>query len=178
MSEFSQSYHLRTANKEEAVTLMRAAGKRGFVFEPVNGWTSFVVEGAEFSADEAIVSQNIGLLVHYVYAEDHGWTLTIFNKRLLVFDYRCHWEDELVIEADVLDLSLLRELIAEQGQEEVGLVALFHPDNAEALFETDPPPAYQIAERLALPHFAWVSDDYVRSDRASYEVAAEVDGDA
>ncbi|TYP79876.1 hypothetical protein [Paenibacillus methanolicus] len=175
MSEFSQSYHLRTENKQDAVLLMKSAGKRGFAFEPANGWTTFVVEGAEFAADDSIAEQNGGLLAHYVYAEDHGWTLTIFNKRILAFDYRCHWEEELVIEADVLDLSLLRRLIAEQGQDDGGLMTLFHPDDLETLLELDPPPAYQIAERLGFLHFAWVSDDYVRSDRASYEVAEEVE---
>lgn len=48
MSEFSDSYHLRSNNQQDGVDLLRAAGLRGYVFPPENGWVTVVAEGEEF----------------------------------------------------------------------------------------------------------------------------------
>jgi hypothetical protein len=174
MSEFSQSYHLRTTDKEEVVSLLKASGKHGFVFEPVNGWVTFVVANSEFSVDEAVTEQTAGLLVHYVYAEDHGWELIIYNKNELVFDYKCLWEEELVIEADIFELDVIRELTLQQGNSAEDMESLFKFSDENELFAFEEHPAHQIADRLGIVHYAWVSPDYIGDDASLYQGVTEV----
>jgi hypothetical protein len=71
VSEFSESFHLRADQPEAAVALLRAAGLAGFVFPPRGTLVPFVCP-REGDAIERILAANTGLLVHYVYAADHG----------------------------------------------------------------------------------------------------------
>lgn len=66
------------------------------------------------NATEAILLHNPGLLLYYVFAEDHEWELKIFNKDELVFDYKCEWTDEFRIEKNRSDIELIRELVIQQ----------------------------------------------------------------
>jgi hypothetical protein len=69
MSEFSESYHLFSSNQEEGISLLRNAGIRGFVFPEENK------------------------LLHYIFAEDHGWSLSIFERTTKTFHYDCSWDE-------------------------------------------------------------------------------------
>jgi hypothetical protein len=40
MSEFSESDHLRSERPEDAIELLRSARRKGFVYEPGNGWVT------------------------------------------------------------------------------------------------------------------------------------------
>ena len=74
MSEFSESYHLRSDRMEDAVELLQRAKLRGYVYQPVNGWVTFLAQDGVFEPDEKIVAAATKPLLHYVSAEDHGWS--------------------------------------------------------------------------------------------------------
>ncbi|WP_166242663.1 hypothetical protein [Paenibacillus turpanensis] len=159
MSEFSSSFHLRTERPQDAIDLLQNAGSTGFVFPETNGWVTFLADGPAFHMEDSIISYNPGILIHYTYMEDHGWSLQIYSKDDLVFDYKCDWTDELVIEKGEFDLDLLRELIIRQGNSAEGLEAIFELDESSYHFEA--PPAYVIAQKLGLGYYEWLSSDNI-----------------
>ncbi|AEI43616.1 hypothetical protein [Paenibacillus mucilaginosus] len=164
MSEFSASYHLRTNDREAAAALLQDSGNHGFIFPVENGWVSFVVTGPPFDINDEVINWNPGILLHYIYAEDHGWELKIWSKDELVFDYQCDWTDELRIEKSRFDPYLLRELIIQQGNSADDMEAVFDLKQHYAIFGNEPPP-YVLAQRLGLTHYEWISSDYVDGER-------------
>lgn len=159
MSEFSESYHLRADNPQIVVDLIKASNNKGYVFPEKNGWVTFILKGQDFEIDEKIISLNPGVLIHYIYAEDHGWDLRIFNKTKIEFEFSCNWTEEIHIEKCHFDLTLLNELIVSQGNTTDGIESLF--DVNEDIFELEEPPAYVIAQKLGLVYYEWLSDDYI-----------------
>ncbi|QDH20358.1 hypothetical protein [Saccharibacillus brassicae] len=157
MSEFSASYHLRTTDRQQVVRMIQAAGHRGFVFPETNGWVTFIVEGETWEARPEILEQNPGLLAHYLYMEDHGWALSLFEKDEEVFGYRCDWTEVFEIEKDETDFDLLRRLISEQAHSTEGLEQAFEADG----YTDDVPPAYAIAQKLGWVYFERLSADNI-----------------
>jgi len=45
MSEYSESFHLRTKDKNEGKEILKSIGVNGIVFEPTNGWVAVIPEG-------------------------------------------------------------------------------------------------------------------------------------
>jgi hypothetical protein len=160
MSEFSESFHLKTLYQTKAVNLLRDAEMTGYVYGEQNGWVTFVVEYRGKNVDEVISELNPGILVYYVYLEDHMWTLKIYNKDELVFDFEANWAGEgLVIEKNLFDLEFLEELVISQGNSIVGLEQIFDFKDSNINYEN--PPAYLIAQRLGLANYEWVSSDHL-----------------
>ncbi|WP_079908318.1 hypothetical protein [Paenibacillus sp. 32352] len=168
MSEFSESYHLKTADRDEVVRLLNQTGKKGYVFEETNGWVTFVFDGEPFQADEAIVSHNPGLLVHYIYAEDHGWELKIFKKAELVFDYQCDWTDEIEVKRNLYDIRVIKELVMDQETSLEDLESIFINEHQDAIFD-EIPPAHQFASLIGLVHVDWISFDSMEWRHANEE---------
>ncbi|MCZ8522327.1 MULTISPECIES: hypothetical protein [Paenibacillus] len=160
MSQFSNSFHLKTSDPTKAVTLLNDAQVTGYVYEEHNGWVTFAAEYKGRHIDELLSEYNPGILVHYVYLEDHMWTLTIYNKDELVFHYKADWAGSaLLIEKDLFDLEFLEELVLQQGNSTSGLEPIF--DFKDSPINAENPPAYLIAQRLGLSHFEYVSPDYL-----------------
>lgn len=159
MSEFSESYHLRANNPQIVVDLIIASNNKGYVCPEKNGWVTFVLKGQDFEIDENIISLNPGVLIHYIYAEDHGWELRIFNKSKIEFEFSCNWTEEIHIEKSHFNLTLLNELIVSQGNTTDGIESLFEVN--EDIFELEEPPAYVVAQKLGLVYYEWLSDDYI-----------------
>lgn len=84
MSEFSESYLLRSDHAEDAIVLLRRAKVKGFVYQPANGWVTFVSEGGSFEPDQRIIASTQQPLLHYASAEDHGWGFVLFNQARLL----------------------------------------------------------------------------------------------
>lgn len=156
MSEFSASYHLRTKKRDDVVNLIKNSSNKGYVFEEANGWVSFVIKGPAFDIDDSLISYNPGIIVHYIYAEDHGWELRIFNKDDLVFEYKCDWTDEIHIEKELFDIDLIKELVIAQGNSVDDLESLFDITD----YDFEEPAAYKFAEKIGLTNYEWVSADY------------------
>ncbi|QCT04351.1 hypothetical protein E6C60_3641 [Paenibacillus algicola] len=153
MSEFSESYHLMAVDRETAIELIKKSGNKGYVFEEKNGWVTFLIDGPGFDINESVVRCNSGLLAHYIYAEDHGWQFQIFNKDKIVFDYKCDWSDEIIIDKDCFDLEVINELIVSQGNETSNIEEIFDIDE----YDFEDPPAYQLAEKIGLVNYEWIS---------------------
>lgn len=124
----------------------------GYVYEETNGWVTFTVEYRGKHVDDIISELNPGLLVYYVYLEDHMWIFKIYNKNELVFDYEADWAGEgLVIEKKLFDLEVLEELVIQQGNSIDDLEQIFDFKDEEINYEN--PPAYLIAQKLGLANF-------------------------
>jgi hypothetical protein len=80
MSEFSESYHLKNGNLDDVVALIRRSGQTGYAAKVCDGWTTAIPESTicGFSYDENFVKGNTGILLHYNYPEDHGFSFTLF----------------------------------------------------------------------------------------------------
>lgn len=162
MSEFSESFHLMTLEQSKAVTFVRNAEMSGYVYSEKNGWVTFVVEDRGKNVDEKLSELNPGILIYYVYLEDHMWILKIYNKDELVFDYEADWAGEsLVIKKRLFDLEILHELIMQQGNSTEDIEQIFDFKSNEINYENPPP--YLIAKRLGLENFEWISSDTLSS---------------
>lgn len=160
MSEFSDSYHLKTANPTEAVELLKRSGLKGYVFPESNGWVTLVAEGSEFDPNEQLIAANKGIILHYACAEDHGWFFSIYQGDKRVSHYECIWEEELEVNDTELNKDLLIKLIEEPtgkvNLEEIE--AFLHPEEIEEIFEN---PVYnRFAEEIGLQYFEWLSYSY------------------
>ncbi|MBP1994129.1 hypothetical protein [Paenibacillus eucommiae] len=162
MSEFSDSFHLKTSNQNDVIRLLQSAKVKGYMYEEKNGWVTFVVAERSGNIEDALRESNPGVLIHYIYMEDHMWELKIFNNDELVFDYVAEWTDELVIEKNIFDLDMLGELIRQQGNSVEDLELLFDLKDGNLNYEE--PPAYVIAQKLGLTYFEWVSADSMEDD--------------
>ena len=156
MSEFSESYHLFSSDQNETVELIRASGLHGFALAPENGWVSFVVDEGEFMPDPRVTEQNRLCLLHFVNAEDHGWSFDLFDGPRSVCRYRCDWEDE--VRPDISGFQpaeILRLLGSEIAGRLAAVTPQFTPQTIDELFEHET--AYDFARALALPHYEWFS---------------------
>jgi hypothetical protein len=174
MSEFSESYHLRTARAHDAVELLRRAGRKGYVFPPVAGWVTFVAEGSEFLPDEAIVEAAQHPLLHYMCAEDHGWGFTLLDGTRTVCRYLCEWTDDMAVDdTGYFRAALLRYVPSAQQALLDEFEQQLHPDDMDQVMEAEP--AKLFAQALGLQHFDWVAYDYVARDMLEApEAVAEV----
>ena len=170
MTEQSASYHLRAGNEDEAVALLEAAGRRGFVLEGGNGWVSFVVgDDLEREVDPEVARRAPALLLHYVNDEDRGWGFSVWGRGRQVSWYSCSWEDGLEIEAADLRFDDLVDLLKASGvdvdpvefEQELAVTDL------ETLVDADRRgPGHRVADLLGLPHYEWLSARYLTVDRA------------
>src|SRR6185436_17302477 len=111
MSAFSESYHLRSERADDAVELLRRAKRKGYVYQPVNGWVSFVADNGVFEPDERIVAAASHPLLHFVSAEDHGWSFTLFDQGKVVSSYRCDWENDITVQESGYSREALQRIV-------------------------------------------------------------------
>ena len=164
MSEFSESYHLRGTSRREAIALLERASLSGYVFPALDGWVTLVAEGESFKLNERLVAANEGLLVRWVFAEDHGWAFDVFKSKKRILKYECSWEEDIEVEGKVshaeLQTALGMELPALAG--EAGAAALY-PESIEELLDLKP--AYAFAKAIGLSNYRWLAFDYLARDR-------------
>jgi hypothetical protein len=162
MSEFSESYHLRSERAEDAIEILQRAGRKGFVYEPVNGWVTFLAEEGVFEPDERIVAAAKHPLLHYVCAEDHAWSFELFNGAEVVCAYRCDWEYDVRADDSRYSRAALQQFVPSA---QPGLLDEFerwlHPEEAD-LFEVEPSKLF--AQALGLEHYDWLAYDYMETD--------------
>lgn len=150
MSEFSNSFHLRSNEMLDGVELLQRARVQGFVFRPANGWVPIVFP-CGFGMDdkrERIVAANRHLAVHYDFAEDHGVRLDAYRgpDRVAKLSVSFETEDARFDSAKLVELGLISETSAREIQQWVvggrdrGLLV--------------------VAAALGLPRHSWFSYDY------------------
>jgi hypothetical protein len=173
MSEFSESYHLRGTDIKEGVALVQRAGLKGYVFPPKDGWIPIVAEGNSFAPDERITSRNTGILLHYVSAEDHGWSFAVFEGKELRCGYDCAWDDEVRVDDSRYSSDALARTLGADGPAAVSAAEkILHPADIDAAVDTEP--ARVFAEAMRLPRFEWFAYDYVAHD--FHESPSEYEG--
>jgi hypothetical protein len=164
MSEFSESYHLRSERLEDAVELLRRAGLKGYVYQPANGWVTFLAEGGVFEPDQRIVAAAQHPLLHYVNAEDHGWSFSLFDKGHAVSRYSCEWDNEIRFNDSGYSRAALQQLVPSvQPALLDDFERWLRPGDFDQLLEAEP--ARLLAQGLGLEHYEWLSYDYVHRDR-------------
>jgi hypothetical protein len=160
MSEFSTSYHIRVGDSHDVQKQLRQAKLSGLVFGPAHGWLTFVpyanlanyrnAEGASFAEHLARLT---GLaILHYSYAEDHGWTFALARPEGPLVKFACWWEPHPTVERDQFDSGAFASIVPPDAVEP--LLRAF--DQAEAMREQ---PAYRFAELLGLPAYKWLSPE-------------------
>lgn len=160
MSEFSISYHVRIGDKHEVQKLLRQAKLSGVIFGPANGWLTFVpyanspkYRNADGSGFADYLSKLTGLAVlHYCYAEDHGWSFALARADRALVQFACWWDPHPTIERDQFDSLALAPIIMPDLPEQ--LLRSF--DHRDAMQEE---PAYRFAELLGLPAYKWLSPE-------------------
>ncbi|NOU73729.1 hypothetical protein GC098_20280 [Paenibacillus sp. LMG 31458] len=112
-----------------------------------------MVKDSNFEPLDSIVRNNTGILLHYVYAEDHGWSMTLFDGDKEVSQYICNWDDEIRIEDSKFDLQPFfnRGLISESSP----ISEQLHPHTFDELFDNKP--YYRMAQELGLIYYYWTS---------------------
>lgn len=163
MSEFSENYHLRSDRPEDAVQLLQHARRKGYVFQPSGGWVSFVVEDGTFEPDQRIVAAASHPLLHFVSAEDHGWSFALFDGRKVVSRYNCAWENDVTTDDSEYSREALQRFIPSADPSLlVEFERLMHPKEIDELFELNRPRLF--AQAIGLEHYEWLSYDYLASD--------------
>jgi len=163
MSEFSESYHLRSERADDAIEILRMAKRKGYVYQPVNGWVSFVAEDGVFEPDERIVAAASLPLLHFVSAEDHGWSFTLFERGKVVSGYRCDWENDIAADDSRYSREALQRLVpSAQSSLLDEFERRMHPTDFDELLEVKP--SRLLAQALGLEHYDWLAYDYIASD--------------
>lgn len=159
MSEFSESFHLRTVDKNEGKKLLKSIGSRGIVFEQTNGWVTVIPEG-ELNSKISSMSSYSGTIMHYMFAEDHAWMTSMFFDGCTISSYVCAWDPELYIEDDGLNIEeLSRYLVSPDLLPK--LKGLFSIKDIEEIFDTSP--AYKFAKLIGLEHYEWLAGQDIPS---------------
>jgi hypothetical protein len=163
MSEFSESYHLRSDRAQDAVDLLRRAGRKGFVLEPEEGWVSFVADEGTFEPDHKIVVAAKHPLLHFVSAEDHGVSFTFFEAGKVVTAYGCAWENDVSVDDSRYARDALERLLPAADSSLLDeFERRMHPADIDELIGF--PLARLLMQTLGLEHAEWLSYDYIASD--------------
>jgi hypothetical protein len=163
MSEFSESYHLRGSDINEAAALLRRTGLKGYVFPPSNGWISFVAEQNSFEPDPRVVAKNTGTLLHYVSAEDHGWNFSLFEGAELACGYGCNWDEDVQVDDSRYSAVALSRALGSGTETAIAAIErVLHPVDIDEAIESQPSQVF--AQAMVLPRFEWFAYDYVSRD--------------
>jgi hypothetical protein len=163
MSEFSESYHLRSDRAEDAMELLRHVRRKGYVYQPANGWVTFVAEGGVFEPDERIATAASQPLLHFVSAEDHGWSFTLFDQGKIVSGYRCDWENDITSDDSRYSREALQQLVPSAEPELLDeFERRMHPKDFDELLAANR--SRLLAQALGLEHYEWLAYDYIASD--------------
>ncbi|UJF36032.1 hypothetical protein [Paenibacillus hexagrammi] len=165
MSQFSESYHFRGEDRQEVVKLLQESQLEGYILPDKQGWVTFVVKESNFEPLPAIIRNNRGVLLHYVYAEDHGWSLFLFQDEREVSRYICNWDDEIRIDNLGMDIQAFFNLglIHESNFQAEWL----QPQSFEELFDTEP--CYKMAQALGIAYYDWISYHSVLHNANEFE---------
>ena len=163
MSEFSESYHLRSDHADAAVELLRRAGRKGYVYPPAGGWVSFVADNGTFEPDSRIVAAATHPLLHFVSAEDHGWSFTLFERGKIVSSYSCEWKNDITVDDSRYSREAIQKLVPSADLELLDeFERRLHPQDFDELLQVNP--SRLLAQAIGLAHYEWLAYDYIASD--------------
>lgn len=163
MSEFSESYHLYSSDQNDGVKLIKKSWLRGFVYPAVHNWVTITPSGRIFQPNKRLIHNNPGTLLHLINAEDHGWSISIYEGKQRTFHYECSWEEDIEINQDEYDRDRFVELVNRNPNKlksvtPLDITKIFYVSDYEEIFESNP--LHQVAELLRLEHYEWISYEY------------------
>jgi hypothetical protein len=98
--------------------------------------------------------------LHYVSAEDQGWSFALFDRGEMVSGYRCDWDDEIRSDDSKYSREVLLRVAPSAQLEE--FEQHLHSDDLEEMLDAEP--ANVFAHGVGLEHYEWLSYDYMASD--------------
>lgn len=180
MSEFSEGYFLKSNNKEEAVQLLKKAGVGGYVYPERDGWVAFVANTAPlFRFSEKLKAVNVGTLVQFINAEDHGWGFEICAHDKWVCSYYCGINDavdmdEMESEVDLEKLFQIERKVEEERFKELlkeynGMLDVLQKYFDENTKTKDILDSSEFAKDMGLYFSDWISYQYAQSQNGEFE---------
>jgi len=163
LSEFSESYHLRSADLDDGVTLLQRAGLPGFVFRPEAGWVTLLAPGPPFVPNLRLVQANPSLLLRYFFAEDHGWGFDVYRGAFRVAAFEVDWDAEALVKHPCTPeaLALLAPEAPLRQLREVS--SLLNTDDLDQSLGDEN--AELFATTVGLTRYGWLSYAYALKDR-------------
>jgi hypothetical protein len=99
MSEHSDCYYLKGLEPAGVASLLKRARRYGLIAGQADGWVPFLVDGIADAghAARAVTQHNVGVLLHYSYAEDQAILLRAFEgaEESFVIEVRRHGPSEV-----------------------------------------------------------------------------------
>jgi hypothetical protein len=164
MSEFSESYHLRSDDRADAVALLERAQCDGWVVTAGNGWVTFVVsESFRGAPNDQVVAANEHALLYYMNAEDHASAFRVFNRATDLGGVICSWDPEFEITADTFDRAQVQAVLT-HASTDAAIDAMLQAEPGDVLLTN---PGHRFAALLELPAYEWLAGDYVERDGGS-----------
>jgi hypothetical protein len=167
MSDFSAAYHLKTDNKQDVLDLLTRAELTGYLFQPVNGWVTFVTEIDEFSADSKITDSNKGILLFFNRTSDFlGWGFNIFEDATLIGKYSIFEdEDENLKITNTTENQILSKIV--ETSKINSLNELLNPPSSEVAYEKGD---YEFSKIVGLENIEWTSFMQIDCNVEDYKV--------
>lgn len=167
MSDFSAAYHLRTDNSQDVIDLFKRANLKGFLFQPINGWATFVTEMDGFSPDTSITNFNLGTLLFFSRTNDFlGWSFDIFEGNKLVGKYSISTDEDENLQINNQTDARILSKIADVSKIEI-LIELLNPVSKEIAYEKGD---FEFANIIGLENIEWISFGQIECNVESYEV--------
>lgn len=169
MSEFSDSYHLRSDNQQDGIDILRAAGLRGYVFPAENGWVTVVAKGRSFKPNKRLIAAAPGVLLHYMNAPDTGWGFELYRASQVLARYEAEWDNNIRVTLGEIDREVLGEHLGEgiRGLDDEGYRGIFYPtfeDFIDRIVDDGDKWGDSFAKAAGLTNYSWVSYSYVNGD--------------
>jgi hypothetical protein len=180
MSNWSESYHLRSDDQADGVNLLQRAGLSGYVYPPANDWVTLFAEGAPFNLNRELVKANEGALLYLCFAEDGGWGFALASGPRVVSAYACRWENGVSVSAGKLRLGALCGEFAAlglPGDLRASLEPLLLSVTEENLFsfsaEDPAPQRHEFAALLGVTNYEYLTYDSLVEEADEEELAGE-----
>lgn len=157
MSDFSDQLHLKTTQTADALQILSKAGAKGYVFQPTNGWVTFLAQERN-----KLSAYNEGLLLHFSRTSDFlGWGFTLYEGTELVSEYSIQdYFDGFIINKEQLNFDKLVSVLALDEATQEALNTLFSIDNPEEAEGGD----FSFAQLLGLEHIEYLAFEVVDAD--------------
>lgn len=169
MSEFSESYHLKSANTDRALKMLRHSGLKGYVLPYENDWVSMVAEGEFSQPHTSIIKENKGILLYYFNHENEdSWGFDIYENNKLSCRYRREHNGDVKTSIKDINIGLLKKIIMDNPRNDMALTDKEIREKIETILFSDKNDkkecAYEFAKLIGLPEFSYFSYYYVSGD--------------
>ncbi len=156
MSEFSESYHLRSGTIDAGLELLQSARLAGFLFPPSKDWVTILPAGELFVPHRSLLAQNHGLLLRYFFAEDHGWGFSVHRGAFPAGSFEVSWSLRGVSLAKACSAETLSLLLPRSRPSTLArLVTLINCTHFATAVGEDA--AHAFAKAIGLTNYVWLS---------------------